>query len=535
MGVIDNIIWSLRHCRKRLFESILIVFAIGLGVAVIVSILVLIVYFRAQVYSSYDDEWIRTFRIYSAANFSMSTGQEPILRAVQERPQEPLQVTLSELKALQESLPSGMHVFAELRSAFPSPLLPKPESEADTDSQYEFIGPVGLSSQGVTRIVSTQSAAVTTGVPVNAVEMSLTHNGAEEDLGSVAPNQIDAGTGSLDAMVEVVEIEVVESEQQTESDVVMESKSMMIQDLWSLRTQYEYIDIIGTTLSYFDFKEYQLAKGSLFVEDDIINGNRVIVLSDQLAGRIFGETDPIGQNIPIHVLAGQEQEISFTVIGVLAPVEEEEELYSYPGMNRYLAFAPFTAMPYHAVSQDQEVILNSFIVGVEKGTDLAQASEIIQAEIKQRYGDLAVVSNSYITMTSIEQSNYAIYIIVAIFASLGLIIAVINILNLMLARVLRRTKSVGLSMALGSTKSAVFGQFLLEAVLLGLTGAVVGTGLSFVLLKEVVSKLIMTEVPLGITGIAAGCGLGLLVSLLFGVYPAYQGAIINPVDALRNE
>ena len=219
----------------------------------------------------------------------------------------------------------------------------------------------------------------------------------------------------------------------------------------------------------------------------------------------------------------------------MAPVEEEEELYSYPGMNRYLAFAPFTAMPYHAVSQDQEVILNSFIVGVEKGTDLAQASEIIQAEIKQRYGDLAVVSNSYITMTSIEQSNYAIYIIVAIFASLGLIIAVINILNLMLARVLRRTKSVGLSMALGSTKSAVFGQFLLEAVLLGLTGAVVGTGLSFVLLKEVVSKLIMTEVPLGITGIAAGCGLGLLVSLLFGVYPAYQGAIINPVDALRNE
>ena len=197
-----------------------------------------------------------TFRIYSAANFSMSTGQEPILRAVQERPQEPLQVTLSELKALQESLPSGMHVFAELRSAFPSPLLPKPESEADTDSQYEFIGPVGLSSQGVTRIVSTQSAAVTTGVPVNA------------------------GTGSLDAMVEVVEIEVVESEQQTESDVVMESKSMMIQDLWSLRTQYEYIDIIGTTLSYFDFKEYQLAKGSLFVDDDIINGNRVIVLSD---------------------------------------------------------------------------------------------------------------------------------------------------------------------------------------------------------------------------------------------------------------
>ena len=103
----------------------------------------------------------------------------------------------------------------------------------------------------------------------------------------------------------------------------------------------------------------------------------------------------------------------------------------------------------------------------------------------------------------------------------------------MLARVLRRTKSVGLSMALGSSKRGVFSQFLLEAVVLGLLGAVTGICFTYGLLK-LLSKLLYTDISLDLISAASGFGLGLLVSLLFGVYPAYQASLINPVDALRN-
>ncbi|MDI9419084.1 MAG: ABC transporter permease [Bacillota bacterium] len=514
MSFLFNTAWALRHCRKRLFESILIVFVIGLGVAVIVSILTVILLVQSQMQSVYNYEWIRTFRVYSAASFSRTTGQEPILSIVQERPQEPLQVSLSELKDLERSLPTGMYVFAEQTMSFPSRLLPKPAEEADETlgSYYETIGPASMSSQGTTRVITTRSMAV-----------------SEESIVIVEVQPDVDGTEPLDA-----EAEAVETEQQ-EADALVQLKSMTLDQYITMREQYEYINMVGTTISYFDFKQYRIAKGNLFVEADIANGSRVMVLSDQLANRIFPDQDPIGQHIPIEIF-GMEQNVLYTVIGVLAPFEENESFSISMAFGEYPAFVPITAMPSSwTAGADQETLLDNFVIGVEDGIDLAEASEIIQAEIRQRYGDLGIVDNSYLVLTEQNNSSYSLYIIIAIFASLGLVIAAINILNLMLARVLRRTKSIGLAMALGSAKSTVFGQFLLEAVILGLTGAVVGIGLSFALVKGIISKLILTEISFGITSIAAGCGLGLLVSLLFGVYPAYQGAAIDPVDALRTE
>ncbi|HQD70977.1 MAG TPA: ABC transporter permease [Limnochordia bacterium] len=514
MGILDNLSWALRHCRKRLFESILIISAIGLGVAVIVAILAMIFFARAETRKSLEQEWMRTFHIYSAAHISSSSMQEAILRVVQERPTQPLQVSLDELRDLQESLPSGMHVFAEQTMLFPSRLLPKPvnESEESFGSQYEVLGPARVVIQDTAPQASRIDTVVITRDAVGVFEVSSTEVEAEEAFDTESP----ASTVSGPMVMEVP---------------IPEQKVVTIQEMLSWREQYDYIDVVGTTLSYFDFKQYQIAKGTLFVESDITNGNRVMILSEQLAVRVFGDSDPIGQTIPILATSSQ-QEISFTVIGVFAPFEGEDNYAS----ERYRAFVPYTALPgLWSTALGQDVILNNFTIGVDKGIDLAKASEIIQAEIRQRYGELGTVSNSYITTSSAARDNYSIYIIIAVFASLGLIIAVINILNLMLARVLRRTKAIGLSIALGSTKGAVFRQFLLEAVLLGLTGAFIGIPLGYAMLNGVMYGLLRTFVPFGWETIAAGCGLGFLVSLMFGVYPAYQGASINPVDTLRNE
>jgi len=507
MGVFDNIAWALRHCRKRLFESLLIVLAIGLGVAVIVAILALIFYVRAELLKSYEWEEMRTFRVYSAAFVTMSTGQEPILSIVQERPAEPLQVPLSELTALQDSLPSGMHVFAELSMVFPSPLLPKPtpESEGTFETQYEVLGPVRITAPGSTPLAVTEGAVVITKDALGVTEATQ-DDGVDEASAEQAPGVV--------SRIELVEV-----------------KNTTLQELLSWREQYEYIEVVGATLSYFEFKQYQIAQGNMFVDNDYTSGSRVMILSDRLANRIFGDTNPIGMTVPLFDQVTQ-QEIPYTVIGVFAPFDSEDTYIN----ERYLAFIPYTAMPDNRIrTAGEEIVVDNFMIGVDKGIDLAKAAEIIQNEIKQRYGELGTVMSNYLSMSSVSSNAYSLYIIIAVFACLGLVIAVINILNLMLARVLRRTKSIGLSIALGSTKGAVFRQFMLEAVMLGLTGAVIGIGLGFVLLNGVIISLIRTAVPFGLEIVAAGCGLGLLVSLLFGVYPAYQGAAVDPVDALRSE
>ncbi len=120
---------------------------------------------------------------------------------------------------------------------------------------------------------------------------------------------------------------------------------------------------------------------------------------------------------------------------------------------------------------------------------------------------------------------------------MGLIIAVINILNLMLARVLKRTKSIGLSMALGSSRRLVFRQFVSEASFLGLVGSALGILCSFGLGAVLKYALGTAALPaMAKERIMLGAALGVLTSLLFGgAYPAYLASRIDPVDALRTD
>lgn len=476
MILIDKLSWSLRHCRKRFFESLLIVFAIGLGIAVIVAILSIVFNTQSQLADVMGrDEYFRTFRIYSAANFSSYSSQEPILSIVKERPETPLQISLAELDNLQNSLPEGMHVFVEQNFSYPSPLLPL--SDEEDAQQFPQEGYVSLTSGRVDETVTVKSE---------------------------------------------------------ESDVEETSENKTIHE------QYDTIFLTATTLPYFDFKQFEVALGNWFVAEDIEKSNQVIVLTDKLAKRLFPEEAPIGKQVLISQF-GIDGDIQYEVIGVLAPLSEEQEQNVFFDERAKQAYIPVTAAPRYpeaAADGNRDIEFGSFIIGVDAEMDVAKSAEIIQAEMSQRYGELAVVQNYYLSSQSADDQIQSIYIIIGIFASLGLVIAVINILNLMLARVLKRTKSVGLSIALGAYKRSVFSQFFLEALLLGIIGAVLGILFSFGLLQ------IINNIPgiasgmklvFGFKEILTGCGLGLLVSLLFGIYPAYQGAQINPVDALRTD
>lgn len=291
--------------------------------------------------------------------------------------------------------------------------------------------------------------------------------------------------------------------------------------------------IMGTTPEYFAFNESVLQSGNFFLPDDVMNRSNVIVLPVHLATELFGDSDPLGQVIPL-LPFGDEESVDYTVIGVLAPSEAEEDLPFRLGGSR-MCYAPVTATPFYREARGGMSFQN-ITVGLDKGTDIATALERATSEAHLVWGELVAVRSSLAEFRESQKQMQRYALLIGVLASVGLVIAVINILNLMLARVLKRTKSIGLSMALGSSRPMVFRQFMMEALTLGMAGSIFGVALSFALV-EVLRKALGAFFSTGVLGtrVLMGVAIGFVASLVFGVYPAYLGSKTDPVDALRTD
>ncbi|HKM43473.1 MAG TPA: ABC transporter permease [Limnochordia bacterium] len=291
--------------------------------------------------------------------------------------------------------------------------------------------------------------------------------------------------------------------------------------------------IMGTTPDYFSFNGSTLQRGNFFLPDDVKKKNPVIVLPDSLATELFGDSNPLGQDIPV-VLFGDGASADYTVIGVLDPPEEEEVGFRFGNMR--MAYAPVTMSPYATSGEGDEMQFSNVSIGLDVGVDIAAALEIATSEARLIWGDQVALRSSLVEFRESQQQTQRYALLIGVFASVGLVIAVINILNLMLARVLKRTKSVGLSMALGSSRKMVFRQFMMEAFTLGMVGSFLGILFSFALVK-ILENAIGVFFATGMWGtrVLLGIAIGLVVSLFFGVYPAYLGSRTNPVDALRTD
>ncbi len=433
MSFLDQLQWSWRHSKRQLFESILIILAIALGVGVIVTVLSLLLSVNRDFSKLSEEDYFRTLRVLSRDEMAGRTGV-PIVLLGEEMPTADWSVGLAELEELQNNLPETMHVFVENRWSGETTLL----------------------------------------------------EGAElpEEL-AIYP--------------------------------------------WMIANE---ISFVGVLPAYFNFQRLELAAGNLFLPVDVRNQNPVVVLTAKLAEALFGEEDPLGREIPVDLW---EDRVVYTVIGVLAPSKEGD----YDGFLAYeesrSAYAPATLSPYGPTEGDERKF-SQVSIGIDAGEDLVLAQQRVQGEAELLWGEDIVVQSPLQDFLEGQKSLRRSAMIIGIFASLGLIIAVINILNLMLARVLKRTKSIGLSMALGSSRRLVFRQFVSEASFLGLVGSALGILCSFGLGAVLKYALGTAALPaMAKERIMLGAALGVLTSLLFGVYPAYLASRIDPVDALRTD
>ena len=261
-----------------------------------------------------------------------------------------------------------------------------------------------------------------------------------------------------------------------------------------------------------------VSEGSLMSAADFDKHNLVMLISPLGIQKLKLKVPVVGQEVTF------DGEGEYTIVGVLKLTKEQEDSY-------YEAFVPWKPSEWSEISQ--------LTFSTAKTADVPQAQSEIRAYADKTWGEtVSVRSNAESSRAYVEQQRSR-NLIIAVFASLGLVTAALSIMSLMLARVLRRNREIGVLRSLGATRQAVRNRFLGEALTLGVFGGVLGVAAGYGLYAVYRQYMIgidefygdfLTFSPLAALG---AFGLALLVSLLFGLYPAILASRISIVSALK--
>jgi putative ABC transport system permease protein len=296
-------------------------------------------------------------------------------------------------------------------------------------------------------------------------------------------------------------------------------------------TSMDSVSVIGTTPSYPQVRDVSLASGRFITQTDIDNSAKVIVLGYTTAKTLFGNTDPVGEKIYVG-------NVHLSVVGVMAKkgvvgsTDYDSRLY----LPLTLVFEKFTFSPFARVQGDQ---VGTILVQVTDLNSMDKVITQIQLLLAKRHS--TTVANLPFTVrtqediiATQESTTAAFRTLLAWVAAVSLVVGGIGIMNIMLVSVTERTREIGIRQATGATPGDVRGQFLTEALLLSLTGGLIGVivGVGGAWIFEKIGSMRTVVVPSSILLAFASAA---IVGIFFGFYPANKAAQLDPIEALRHE
>ena len=284
---------------------------------------------------------------------------------------------------------------------------------------------------------------------------------------------------------------------------------------------------IRTTGDFFEAYGLSAAQGFLFTQEDLDAGNAVMVLGSELAKILFPGGDALGARISIWYE-------TFTIVGILEPTSlaDPRDLIPYNDM----AFTPQASLE---KVWNKRVPITSIRFAAKDSAGSRAAVNQLRAYFAGAHPDVHVMITDSVEELKSERQTLSRVIVVLVFLSgVGLFIAAINLLNLMLIRIIKHTKGIGIMRSLGSTRVDVFRLFMNESMLMCVTGAVIGLIVSpqvFRLLQTtIISGHGFTSRTFGLD-LVVGAFVGFLFSVIFGLYPAFLAMNTDTTLAIRAE
>jgi putative ABC transport system permease protein len=288
----------------------------------------------------------------------------------------------------------------------------------------------------------------------------------------------------------------------------------------------EDLHILGASETYLLFNDSEIADGRMFTGPEVRSANRVVVVGQAVAEKLFPHVDPIGKRIAI---GGR----PYTVVGVL--VKKDLSLFLMHEDNRVI-------IPYTAYKRDFAKEDDTLMVLVQPATteQFGAVRDGIIALMRLRHDLPYEAENDFDVLDSRtflelwDQISNAVFLTMIVISSIGLMVGGIGVMNIMLVSVTERTREIGVRKAVGARRRDILLQFLVEAAILtgigGVGGVVLGT-----LLALLVAHLASFPVAIPAWSYAVGVGFSSLIGIFFGLYPANKAARLDPIAALRWE
>ena len=282
--------------------------------------------------------------------------------------------------------------------------------------------------------------------------------------------------------------------------------------------------VTGVTSAYFDVRSLAFASGVGITDLDDQQRTRVVVLGSNVKQQLYGEESPLGSRLQIN---GK----TFRVIGVLA------EKGSTMGSPDDGTFVPLGT---HQSSLFGQNYLSSMSLKLSNESEAAAVQAKLTEILRLRHGLRADQENDFDVRSQTEmletmsQVTGTFTALLGSVAAVSLIVGGIGIMNIMLVSVTERTREIGLRKALGARYADIMYQFLIESVVMTVSGGAAGVALG-IGASMLITVLAGWAVKVSAASIALATLFSIVVGLVFGVWPARRAASLNPIEALRYE
>lgn len=292
--------------------------------------------------------------------------------------------------------------------------------------------------------------------------------------------------------------------------------------------------VIGVTPEYQYVRNFPLAQGDFITASQVKNRAKVVVLGSSVSETLFGRLNPVGESVKI-------DGVQYKIIGVL-----ESKGGTGFGSQDDVIMAPITTVQARMSRQRTTsggLTVQSINVQVTSSADIDAATQQITAILEGRHDvtagndDFTITSQQDMVQTLKESTGVFVLFLAAI-AGISLLVGGIGIMNIMLVSVTERTREIGIRKSVGARRQDILSQFMVESATLSLLGGgigiLVGWGISRLisglsLSGTTINTVMSADILILAVSVSAAIG------IVFGLYPAYRAARLNPIDALRYE